>query len=296
MRRLRWFLLGTAVLLLGAWRLSAPVVIEVALPQDQPDPANGERMFHAGGCASCHATPDADDETLLGGGLALASPAGTFRVPNISSHERDGIGGWSEREFINAMTQGVSPGGRHYYPSFPWTAYARMNLSDLADLKAFLDSLPPVVGRPAGHELAFPWNIRRGIGLWKRLFFDTEPVVKTTNELAERGRYLVEGVGHCGECHTPRNAGLALDRQRWLAGAPALDGEGRVPALNPAGLGAWSEADIIYFLETGIDPEFDVVGSHMVAVQENLARLPPEDLRAIAAYLKSLPDTRGNPP
>ena len=168
-----------------------------------------------------------------------------------------------------------------------------MGREDLLDLKGFLDTLPVVANRPAGHELDFPYSFRRAIGLWKRLYLDPAPVKETqaTDDRVARGRYLVEGPGHCGECHTPRNFAMAPDYSQWLAGAPLLEGKGKASNLSASdkGLGDWSVADIAYFLETGVDPDFDVVGGPMVKVQENMARLDAADREAIAAYLKSLP-------
>jgi mono/diheme cytochrome c family protein len=252
-----------------------------------------------GGCASCHASPvdgkraRGDDKLLLGGGMELDTPFGLFRVPNISSHTGDGIGEWSMIEFVNAMQRGISPDGRHYYPSFPYTSYARMETRDIMDLRAFLDTLPAVVGRPEDHGLSFPYSIRRGIGLWKRRYLKVDPVIENTSADVQiaTGQSLVEGAGHCGECHTSRDRFGGLDTTRWLAGAPNLDGDGKVPDITPAGknISAWSANDITYYLESGFTPDFDTVGGTMVAVQENMAKLTREDRAAIAAYLKSLP-------
>jgi mono/diheme cytochrome c family protein len=216
-------------------------------------------------------------------------------VPNISSHGDDGIGRWSMIEFVNAMQRGVSPRGRHYYPSFPYTSYAKMAIEDVMDLKAYLDTLPAVEGRSAEHELDFPWSLRRGIGAWKRRYLNSAPVmgVDLGNPLIERGREMVEGAGHCGECHTSRDQFGGLDTARWLAGAPNPEGEGRVPNITPGGedVAEWSVGDIVYYLESGFTPEFDTVGGSMVAVQENMAMLPQADREAIAAYLKFVPAT-----
>ena len=298
MRRLVAALLALAAL--AAWWVTAPAALsEDDLPRHVADAAAGERVFWAAGCASCHATPvegkraQGDDKLSLGGGLAIESPFGGFRVPNISSHPADGIGAWTALEFVNAMQRGVSPGGRHYYPSFPYTSYARMPIEDVLDLKAFLDTLPAVEGRVGGHELGFPWSVRRGIGAWKRVYLDPAPVVvvESADGPAARGRRLVEGSGHCGECHTPRNRFGGLLTDRWLAGAPSLEDRGRVPNITPAGktVSTWSAEDIEYYLETGFTPEFDTVGGTMVAVQENLAQLSADDRTAIAAYLKAIP-------
>jgi mono/diheme cytochrome c family protein len=285
---------------LAGWWLSAPDTLTAAdLPEHVPDAAAGERIFWAGGCASCHATPvdgkraKGEDKLLLGGGLALETEFGTFHVPNISPDAEHGIGSWSMLEFVNAMQRGVSPDGRHYYPAFPYTSYARMRTEDVMDLKAYLDSLPPVENASAEPELGFPWSVRRGVGLWKRRYLDAGPVVAIDPQdaLAERGRQLVEGAGHCGECHTPRDGFGGLRSAAWLAGAPSLEGRGSVPNITPAGenIAGWSAKDIAYYLESGFTPEFDTVGGSMVAVQEAMAELPAEDRAAIAAYLKAIP-------
>jgi len=278
------------------WLLTLPrPLAAAALPDHTADPVNGERMFWAGGCASCHATPGAkgDDKLKLGGGLALNTPFGVFRVPNISPDPQTGIGSWSALDLINAMQLGLAPDGRHYYPAFPYASYARMRAGDIIDLKAFLDTLPVVRNAVAGHELGFPFNIRRGLGLWKLVYLRDMPVVEPdgTDALVERGRYLVEGPGHCGECHTPRDIAGGIKPTAWLSGAPNPEGKGIIPNITPHGdgLDAWSTKDIAYYLETGFTPDFDSVGGAMVAVQENMAQLPADDRAAIAAYLKTVP-------
>jgi len=283
----------------GAWWVTRPEPLAIDdLPDYRADAAAGERLFWAGSCATCHARPvggrraTGEDRLLLGGGTELDSPYGVFRVPNISPHAEDGIGAWSTLEFVNAMLRGVAPDGTHYYPAFPYTSFAHMPIEDVMDLKAYLDTLPPVAGRVAPDSLRFPWSLRRGLGLWKRRYLDTTLVARSTAATpVERGRRLVEGPGHCGECHTPRDCLGGLIRERWLEGAPSLEGEGRVPDITPAGkdVSNWSAADIAYYLESGFTPEFDTVGGAMVAVQENMAELTAADREAIAAYLKALP-------
>jgi len=267
---------------------------EGSLPQHSIDPGNGERMFHAGGCASCHVSSDAQPGPwLLGGGLEMDTSFGIFRVPNISPHATSGIGRWTVLDFVNAMKFGVSPDGRHYYPAFPYASYSHMKIEDLMDLKAYLDTLPELDEPRQDHSLKFPWNIRAGIGLWKLANLDPAFVifVPGKEEKLRRGRYLVEGPGHCGECHTARDWAGGLDNNRWLAGAPNPDGEGRIPNITPhaKGLSDWSESDIEYYLESGFTPDFDTVGGSMVEVQENMAHLPAADREAIAAYLKFIP-------
>ncbi|TPE52644.1 cytochrome c [Amaricoccus solimangrovi] len=302
MRRILLALLALACLGLAAfYALTIPralAAVEIAaLPRGEA--ARGERIFWAGGCASCHAAPGAkgDDRLRLGGGRVLRTGFGDFVAPNISNDAKDGIGSWSTADLANAMLRGVSPEGRHLYPSFPYTSYARMRPADIADLRAYLATLPAVAGRQPGHDLRFPFNLRRGLGLWKLAFLSPEPVLdlETADPAVKRGQYLVEGPGHCGECHTPRGFAGELDYARWLGGAPAAEGEGKVPDITPAGdLGGWSAGDIAYYLESGFTPDYDSVGGAMVEVQENMAMLPGEDRDAIAAYLEAVPPV-GNP-
>jgi mono/diheme cytochrome c family protein len=276
------------------WWLTAPQV-SLSLPENHAaDLANGERMFLAGGCSSCHAAPGAkgDDKLVLSGGLELNTPFGLFRVPNISPDPQNGIGGWTDEDFLKAMQHGVSPDNRHYYPAFPYTSYARMKPGDLIDMKAYLDTLPAVSNRIADHDLPLPFSVRRGLGLWKRLYLNDNPAVElgSVDDTLQRGQYLVEGPGHCGECHTPRNPIGGPRFEAWLAGAPNPDGDGVIPNITPGkdGIGDWAASDITYYLETGFTPDFDSVGGSMVSVQENMAKLPAEDREAIAAYLKAV--------
>ena len=287
------------ILLLAGWWVTAPSAMsEQDLPNHSPDASAGERVFWAGGCASCHATPvggkqaKGAEKMLLGGGMTIESPYGVFRVPNISQHA-DGIGGWSMLDFVNAMQRGVSPDGRHYYPSFPYGSYTKAATEDVMDLKAYLDTLPAVAGRTEDHALSFPWSVRRGLGAWKRLYLDAEPIVPsaTDDPLVEHGRELVEGMGHCGECHTARDRLGGLLTDQWLAGAPNPEGKGSIPNITPGGenIASWSAGDIAYYLESGLTPDYDTAGGTMVAVQENMAQLTPADRQAIAAYLKTVP-------
>ena len=293
-------LLPLAVLVIAAVWLSSPQTISATdLPDHKPDVNAGEQVFWAGGCASCHATPvngkraRGDDKLLLGGGQELETPYGVFRAPNISPHESDGIGAWSMTDFVNAMQFGVSPEGNHYYPAFPYTSYTKMRTSDVMDLKAYLDTLPAISGRAATSELHFPWSIRRGIGLWKRRYLDAAAVVtiEAPSAQMQRGQYLVESAGHCGECHTARDRFGGLLTELWLTGAEAAEGDGTVPDITASGNNTknWSANDIAYYLESGFTPEFDTVGGTMVAVQENMAKLTAEDRQAIATYLQAVP-------
>jgi mono/diheme cytochrome c family protein len=259
------------------------------------DAARGRIVFEAGGCASCHATPGQPDRLKLGGGLALKSPFGNFYVPNISPHLQDGIGDWKVVDLANAMLTGVSPGGAHYYPAFPYASFQRARIEDIRDLLYYLRTLEPVAGRVRDHDLSFPFNVRRGLGLWKLFFLDGEPLKLDPGKDEEwnRGHYLVEGLGHCAECHSPRNFLGAIVAERRFAGGRSPDGRGKVPNITPdkTGIGSWSKADIVDLLTTGIIPgdSADFVGGGMADVVKNTAELPKSDREAIAAYLQSLP-------
>jgi len=294
MRRLLGGLAG--LILLGAvagFIVTAPQRLPDAdVAQGPGDAARGARIFWAGGCASCHAAKGAkgNDRLKLGGGAVLKTAFGDFQPPNISPGG-DGLAGWTLADFDNAMRRGVSPDGRHYYPAFPYTSYARMKPADIADLFAYLKSLPAVAGKPAEGTIAFPYNIRRGIGLWKRFYLDAAPVVALPANASAQlraGQYLVEGPGHCSECHTPRTPYGGVDKARWLAGAPAPEGKGKIPNITPGKL-SWSAAEIADYLKTGFTPDYDSVGGTMVEVQANMAELSDADRAAIAAYLKAVP-------
>jgi mono/diheme cytochrome c family protein len=276
------------------------VAITGTLPQRKADLANGETMFNAGGCASCHATPKQEDTRRLGGGLALNTPFGRFYVPNLSSDADHGIGAWSEEAFVNAMLRGVGRNGEHLYPAFPFTSYQRMRLDDVRDLFAFLRSLPPDATPSRPHELPFPFNVRRGLGLWKLLYLDGNTFVPDPSRSAplNRGAYLVEGPSHCAECHSGRDVLGGIIPERRFAGGPDPEGKGFIPNITPGenGIGAWSEKDIAYLLETGMTPDYDSVGSSMADVVINTGKLPAQDREAIAAYLKSLPPRAGKAP
>lgn len=270
-----------------------------AAPAGPTDIANGRTMFFAGGCASCHATENQPDRLKLGGGHAMPTPFGTFYVPNLSPHPRDGIGSWTVNQFIVAMREGVSPEGRHYFPAFPYTSYQRMTARDMSDLFAFILTLAPVEGRAKPHEVPFPFNIRRTLGGWKLLFLDGKPFQPVANRSAEwnRGAYLVEGPGHCAECHSPRNplGGLVAD-QRYGGGIEP-DGKKTVPNITPHkdGIGPWSKGEHASFLKTGETPGFLTVGGSMGSVIKNMAELGDADRAAMAEYLMALPPVAGKP-
>jgi len=255
------------------------------------DPTRGEQVFLAGDCSSCHASPGQSDRLNLGGGIALASPYGTFRAPNISSDPVDGIGAWTVKDLANAMLSGVSPDGSHYYPVFPYPSYAHISVTDVADLMAYLRTLPAVHGRAPPHELDPLFQIRRFVGFWKLLYFRPGEIKPDSarSEQWNRGRYLVEGAAHCDECHSSRDLFGGIKETTRFAGGPDPVGTGFYPNITPARIGQWSEADLAELLRSGNTPDHGRVGSSMADVVTNTSKLPQADRDAIAAYIKSLP-------
>ena len=279
------------------WLTATPFVLAVTGRAYTPNLANGLTTFNAGGCSSCHAVPGQPDRTKLGGGLAIPSPFGTFYAPNISPDPADGIGRWSETDFVRAVTQGISPAGYHYFPAFPYPSYAHAKADDIRDLFAYLKTLEPVPGKVRDHDVPFPFNIRRNIGIWKLLFMDGKTFTPDPAHSPNwnRGAYLVKSLGHCAECHSPRNFLGGIVAAQRFAGGPNPEGEGWVPNITQKGLDDWSEKDIAYFLETGELPEGDTASGSMARVIKNSSQLSPEDRMAIAEYLKSLPPVEGPP-
>jgi mono/diheme cytochrome c family protein len=296
MRRLLLAIVLLAVVGAAAfWFVTRPEVIAAsALPAHQPNLDNGKVMFFAGGCIGCHAIPKEEDRTRLGGGMAIGSPYGTFYAPNISSDPKDGIGSWSEADFVTAMVKGTSPDRRHYFPSFPYTSYQRMTLADLRDMFAFIKTLPAVQGRARDHDVRFPYNIRLMLGGWKYLYLDGRRFTPDPNRPVEvnRGAYLVDGAGHCAECHSPRDSLGGIVEEKRFAGGPNPEGEGTIPNITPAGIGEYSVKDIEEILASGTNPEGDTVGGSMAGVVRSTSQLPPADRAAMAAYIKSLPPVK----
>lgn len=288
-----------AIGLAGYGIVTRPQVVPAhALGPHIPNVENGRTMFLAGNCASCHASPNQEDVTRLGGGLSLKSPFGAFYPPNISPDDNDGIGGWSEAQFVTALVKGTSPDRWHYYPVFPYTSFQHMRFDDLRDLFAYIKTLPPVAGVVEENDLPILYKIPRTIGIWKLLYLDGETFQPDPTKSAQwnRGAYLVNGPAHCAECHSPRNflGGIKLGKR--FAGGPDFEGEGFVPNITQKGLGDWSEKDIATMLETGDLPDGDRVGGSMVKVVRNTSQLSADDRAAIAAYIKSLPPVDGPEP
>jgi mono/diheme cytochrome c family protein len=295
-------LIGLGLLFLvglgGYFALTAPATWSALHPNRDvadaasPNLVNGHALFYAGSCGTCHSSPGQTDETRLGGGNSLKSGFGTFYMPNISSDKADGIGGWTTAQFIAAMRDGVSNHGQNEYPAFPYTSFQRMTANDLRDLLGFIKTLPAVAGRARDNDLTFPFTMRRGVGLWKLVFLDGEPLPPDPSRTAtwNRGRYLVEGVAHCAECHSPRNVAGAVVANKRFSGAPDPEGNGYVPNItaDDTGIGYWSQHEIATYLDNGISPTNIPAGGSMAAIVANMAHLSPEDRDAMAEYIKSL--------
>lgn len=254
----------------------------------------GLYLLNAAGCVSCHTVENSGTEGFLAGGRELDTPFGTFYTPNITPDKETGIGNWDDADFVRALRYGFSPAGEHYYPAFPYTSYAGMTRQDMLDLKAYLFTVPAINKPNKPHELVWYASWREPLRGWKWLNHSTagfQPDPEQTEEW-NRGAYLVNHLGHCGECHTPRGWTGAVDFDYHLAGNPDGPEGDVVPNITPdreTGLGKWSESDIDTFLEMGMLPDGDFVGASMTdVIDENTARLTPEDRQAIAVYLKSL--------
>jgi len=279
-------------------RLAALLVLllfsEAAVSEISKDTAGvkrGEYIFNLGGCASCHTMENGES---LAGGLKMETPFGDFYTPNISPDKTTGIGGWSDEDFIRAMTEGESPDGEHYYPSFPYTSYSKMKRQDLLDLKQYLDVQPAINQSNKEHDLKFPFSMRKFLVVWKFLNFDTEPFRSNPGKSKawNRGAYIVNGPGHCAECHSARNMLGGLQADNFLKGNPeGPDGEA-VPGLTREKgnrVSDWSQDDLLFSLTIGMLPDGDFLGGSMGHVIENTtSKLSEADLKAIVEYLADL--------
>ena len=275
----------------AVWIMAPKTVDAARFEALEGDPVAGKIAFAAGGCASCHIAEGADhsEELVLSGGQAFETQFGTFYAPNISPHPDAGTGDWTTAEMVNAVMAGVSPSGQHYYPAFPYTSYAKADPQDIVNIAAYIQTLPPSDIESRDHDVGFPFNIRYSLGGWKFLFGSDDWVIDGELTASEtRGRELVEGLAHCAECHTPRNALGGLDKSQWMAGAPNPSGAGNIPNITPAALD-WIAEDIAIYLESGFTPDFDTAGGEMAHVVENMAQLTADDRMAIADYLKRIP-------
>lgn len=271
--------------------LLSALIILAATNVQAGDAKRGEYVFHTGGCGTCHTAEKGG--AFLAGGRELKTDFGSFFTPNITPDPETGIAGWSDEDFVHALQRGVSPDGDNYYPTFPYTSYARMTREDAIDLKAYLGTLPAVRNKVREHDLAFPFSIRISMIAWNLLFFDNDPFVPNAekSEAWNRGAYLVNGPGHCGECHTPRNILGAANTRRFLGGNKNGPDGDAVPNITPGkgGIGDWDEDDIVTALKIGFLPDGDFMGGAMTdVIEDNTSKLTADDLQAIATYLTSL--------
>jgi mono/diheme cytochrome c family protein len=284
-------------LLLAGLLLAGQVAAELSVDRSVEYRGAVERgayLLHAGGCISCH-TADDEDANPLAGGHALKTAFGTFYSPNITPDEASGIGTWSDEDFLRAMQEGRRPDDAHYYPVFPYTAYTGMNRDDILAIKAYLFSLEPAVQQNPDHDLPWYLSSRLTAWAWKFLFFTPQRFTPDDGQSKawNRGAYLVRHLGHCGECHTPRNVLGAVKPSLELSGnSDGPDGK-KVPNITPDrnnGIGKWSVGEIDFFLELGMLPDGDFTGSSMSPViDDNTSHLTPDDRQAIVLYLQSLP-------
>jgi mono/diheme cytochrome c family protein len=291
---------GAALLLQFVFGIPPVVAQDTAQPQRSDSVVRGEYLFKVAGCQGCH-TDEKNKGAILAGGRGIKSPFGTFYGPNITPDPEYGIGKWSDADFIRALRHGVAPDGSRLYPALPYTSYTKMSDQDLRDIKAYIFTLPAVAQPSKPHELRFPFNLRFGLIVWQYFFLTPGELTADAShdEAWNRGRYLVEAVGHCAECHTERNFLGGLIKDRWMAGSPdGAEGES-TPNITPdvkTGIGEWSAEDITFALKTGILPDGDSLGSSMAEVVEHsTSQLRDDDLAAIAAYLQSLPAVESRP-
>ena len=289
MRTKKWLWAAiAAVLALAVFILFAPPTISEDLEfSDEAEAlARGEYLVSAGGCVNCHR--GTENGEAFSGGLGLESDFGTFYAPNISPDVETGIGGWSAGEFARAMRHGRSPAGGFYFPSFPYRSYAGLTDEDLMAMGSWLMTLAPVRFEAPAHETSW-WLIRPAMAGWNLLAGFFEPAAEEFgNELVARGAYLARNLGHCGECHTPRNSlGIPLG-DREFAGAEL--GEDTVEAIDAAALEEWTFDNFDLFLLIGLKPDGEFVGGDMNAVIEyNTSRLSEEDRDALAAFFTRHP-------
>jgi mono/diheme cytochrome c family protein len=277
-----------------------PALGSAAAAQEDTDAVlRGEYVFHAGACDSCH-TDHLNHGAFLAGGRRMDTEFGTFFVPNITPDEETGTGDWSAEDFRRAMIEGRTPTGSHYYPVFPYRWYTGMTGQDLADLWAYLRSVPPVRNRVRPHELPFPFNLRFLLLGWKLINFDQGETVHDPerSEAWNRGAYLINHLGHCGACHTPKMLlGAVFRSDKFLAGSEVIPGPYPAPnitAHDVTGIGDWTVDDVVRALKRSIRPDgVPIRGPMAEYVNSGSSYLAEEDLAAAAIYLLSIPPELG---
>lgn len=261
----------------------------------EPDAKRGKYIMMAAGCVGCHTTKKNHDAgRLISGGRALKTPFGVFYSPNITPDPKEGLGKWTEADFIEAMRNGKNPAGEHLLPVFPYTSFTKMTDSDMRDLWAYLQTLPAISDPNIPHGAPFIFRMRFTLGPWKMINFNAGAFQPDQNQSSEwnRGAYLVNALGHCGECHTPRNLMGGFKSGMYHAGAadgPEGESVPNITMDSETGIGDWSDDDLDTLLLMGMLPDGDFVGSGMAEVVENTGRLTPQDRKAIITYLRASP-------
>ena len=249
----------------------------------------GRYLVEAGDCQACHTNAGGQPFT---GGRAIQTPFGVIYSPNITPDHETGIGGWSDDQFYRAIHQGIAANGDHLYPAFPYPWYTKVTREDALSIRAYLNTLNPVKAERRPNDLVWPLNHREVMAGWNELFFKEGQFSPDPNKSVEwnRGAYLVEGLGHCGACHTPTNLFGAPKTSQRLQGGTLQDWY--APALASdlsSGLGNWSDADIVTFLKTGRNDRTAAYGPMSEVITYSTSKLNDGDLEAIATYLKDMP-------
>jgi len=260
-------------------------------PPAAPLLARGEYLTRAADCIACHTVEGSHQP--FAGGVAFKLPMGVIYSTNITADPVNGIGGWSDDEFVRAVREGVRNDGQHLYPAFPYTSYTALARGDVLAIKAYLMSLPAIAKGNRHNVLSFPFNQRWAMGFWNAAFFKSRRFAADPSQSSawNSGAYLATALGHCGECHTPRNLGYGLEHGRELAGAELQGWRAyNITSDRDYGIGAWSAADTALYLKTGhADGRASAAGPMGEAVAHSLQYLAPADLGGLVDYLRSLP-------
>ncbi len=260
--------------------------------------ARGEYLTKAADCIACHTVPGSGKP--FAGGVAFKLPIGTIYSSNITADPTSGIGAWSDDDFLRAVRDGVGKEGQHLYPAFPYTSYTKLSRSDALAIKAYLISLPAIRQANRANELGFPFNQRWAVGFWNAAFFKDQRFAADPSKSSEwnRGGYLATALGHCAECHTPRNLGFGLEHGKELAGAELQGWRAYNITPDPKyGIGAWSDAELAEYLKTGLAVGHASANGPMgEAVSHSLQFLNPEDIASLIAYLRAVPAREGAHP
>jgi mono/diheme cytochrome c family protein len=286
--------------LTSALVLLLPLLGDSAAAEQLPNAVlRGKYLFHAGACDSCH-TDHPNRGAFLAGGRRMDTEFGTFYVSNITPDRETGIGEWRAEDFRRAMIEGRTPADSHYYPVFPYRWYTGMSEQDVADMWAYLQSVPPVRNRVREHDLPFPFNLRFLLLGWKLINFDQGATVHDPERSEDwnRGAYLINHLGHCGACHTPKMLwGAVFRSDKFLAGSEVIPGPYPAPNITPhdvTGIGRWTIADVVRALKRSIRPDgVPIRGPMAEYVDSGSSQLSEQDLEAAAVYLLSLEAQEG---